>query len=211
RRIEKAGAEPMPIQGPPLPRAAVPKQRQSSQQGNFLHEIGGIQVQLILPRARECKLPRQHGVAVNKEPPEEQHREIERTVSQIPFLLLYVLLQRQRSHDWHDVQKKQRVPDKEVRNFLPLNYFHPGPDKLITEPGSKTCPHQHPKQPFPSAGPKNARQAGKHCRQEKQRLENVTDGNEGKTTASEQGGCHLEQHKTHQPHTPRFWTRRHSP
>src|SRR5579862_696522 len=100
---------------------------------------------LVNIRVRIHALPWNQRDYVKVEPPDQQHREIQRPKTSMPFILMNVRLHGYRCNHRDQMYEQHDVSGKKIRHVFAHQDFEITPQRLIKKPGPRAQRHQSPK------------------------------------------------------------------
>ncbi len=128
--IEQRRYEQMKVNASPGPAAPPPHQQQSRRQHQFFANVKQIKTSAVHGFDRVHILPGNHDEEIQKQPPRQQQREIERSNSHRAIILLHMRLDRHRRHHRNNVQKENYIANKRIRRLVPQVDFEISPHEL---------------------------------------------------------------------------------
>ncbi len=122
----------------------IGKKNECDQQHHLFGQIGGVEVVAVGDLIDVHGLPRDYGIHIEEDPPNQEQSEIECANARVPFVLVEMGKKRESSHHRDQMQEEDDVAGEWVWNFLALENFKVIPHALITEPEEHAAKHEDP-------------------------------------------------------------------
>ena len=179
----------------------------ATQVHQLFRQVGKVQIGAVSRFIDPYGLPRDDGVYINENPPDEQQGKVEHADAFIPLAFPQMRKHGQGGDHRHQMQEKNDIAQEGVGHILALDDFEVIPHPLINKPEEHAQAGQNPEEPDVASGAARARgigQEGGGGNQQQSALDEVAGNGEGVASGHQLRRRRLGEHQRDQYGDPEF-------